>query len=106
MTISITLAGVDHYADYHDLNANQIIKLKKEPSNKYDNEAIAVYTSDDKLIGYVANSVYTVAKGTYSAGRLYDKIGNEASATIFCVPRNGDAIAIVNINDEKNTREV
>ena len=33
-------------------------------------------------IGYVANSPYTVLGESYSAGRLYDKISEEASGKV------------------------
>ena len=36
----------------------------------------------DKKIGYVANSPYTVLGESYSAGRLYDKISEEASGKV------------------------
>ena len=54
--------------------------LKKEPDNKYDHEAIQVKVPGLGVIGYVANSVQTVLGESYSAGRLYDKIDDEAEA--------------------------
>lgn len=59
-----------------------IIKLVKEPDNKYDTEAIACEMRYFGKIGYVANSTKTVVKGTMSSGRLYDKINDEYFATI------------------------
>lgn len=53
---------------------NSIIKLCKEPENQYDSEAIACEMRHAGRVGYVANSTTTVALGTMSAGRLYDKI--------------------------------
>ena len=40
-------------------------------------------------VGYVANSPYTVAGKSYSAGRLYDKIGDAAEGTVLYVLPNG-----------------
>lgn len=37
------------------------------------------------VIGYVANSVPTVLGESYSAGRLYDKIGDEAEGKVIRV---------------------
>ena len=34
-------------------------------------------------IGWVANSVHTVIGETYSAGRLYDKIGDAAEGKVL-----------------------
>lgn len=64
-----------------DVYPDQSVKLIKEP-NQYDEESIEVWlmekgnTGLDRKIGYVANSVSTVPLGTYSAGRLYDKIAD------------------------------
>ena len=39
-------------------------------------------------MGYVASSPYTVAGESYSAGRLYDKIGDTADGTVlFVLPK-------------------
>ena len=54
------------------------VKLVKEPDNEVDKEAIKVELEGLGLIGYVANSPYTVMGESMSAGRLYDKIGDEA----------------------------
>ena len=40
-------------------------------------------------VGYVANSPYTVAGESYSAGRLYDKIGDIAEGTVLYVLPKG-----------------
>lgn len=64
------------------LAIDRIVKLVKEPDNKYDAEAIACEMRYFGKIGYVSNSVNTVAKGTMSAGRLYDKIGDEYVAKV------------------------
>ena len=40
-------------------------------------------------IGYVANSVKTVIGDCFSAGRIYDRIGDEATAEILYVLPTG-----------------
>ena len=55
-------------------------KLLKEPDNEYDKEAIKVEMPGIGQMGYVANSPYTVVGESYSAGRLYDKIGDTAKS--------------------------
>lgn len=100
MEILLTLTGIDHYIDPEELEPNQEVILRKEPSNKKDKEAIAIYIKDTVKIGYVANSVYSVAKGTYSAGRLYDKVENEAKAVIQVILRNS-AIMVISIENKK-----
>lgn len=97
MDYMITITGISYFIDSLDLEAHQKIILKKEPSNKYDKEAIGVYMNDTIQIGYVANSIRTVAKGTYSAGRLYDKIGDVALAEILIIINN-TAIARLSVD--------
>ena len=59
-----------------------IVYLKKEKDNEYDKEAISVNLPGLGKIGYVANSPYTVLGESYSAGRLYDKISEEARGKV------------------------
>ena len=65
------------------------VKLVKEPDNEYDREAIRVELEGLGLVGYVANSPYTVVGESYSAGRLYDKIGDTAEGTVLYVLPEG-----------------
>ena len=53
-------------------------KKTSHANNEVDKEAIKVELEGLGLIGYVANSPYTVLGESMSAGRLYDKIGDEA----------------------------
>ena len=57
--------------------------------NDTDNEAIRVELEGLGQVGYVANSPYTVAGESYSAGRLYDKIGDTAEGTVLYVLPKG-----------------
>lgn len=71
-----------------DVRVGDRFLLKKEVDNRYDDEAILAFdvtgsedyasneTPYDDISCYVANSVKTVAKGTFSAGRIYDKFEN------------------------------
>lgn len=72
-----TVNGVNIFNGIKPFKIGSLIKLVKEPENSYDAEAIRVELRYAGPSGYVANSVKTVAKGTYSAGRLYDKILDE-----------------------------
>ena len=46
---------------------------------------IAVKMPGLDLVGYVANSVYTVKGESWSAGRLYDRFGKKATGTVKIV---------------------
>ena len=91
--IYFTIAGTNHRYGQDFLEPKMKVKLVKEPDNEYDKEAIKVEMPSIGHIGYVANSPYTVVGESYSAGRLYDKIGDTAKKTklnknnilFFCV---------------------
>ena len=75
--IFITIIGFNNFHGTKPFQINSILKLVKEPDNHHDSEAIAAEMRYAGKVGYVANSTHTVAKGTMSAGRLYDKITDD-----------------------------
>ena len=87
--VFITLTGTRYYHGNEFLRPGMKVKLTKEPDNKYDKEAIKVSMKGIGDIGHVANSSYTVMGDSMSAGRLYDKIGNEATAKVVLVTPHG-----------------
>ncbi len=97
--ITITGTGFRYGMDY--LKKGMIVKLIKEPDNKYDKEAIRVEMKPFGKIGYVANSVKTVIGDCYSAGRLYDKIDDKAKAEI-CYKTNDGVVA--KVKDSKKNK--
>lgn len=53
---SFTIAGISHYTNIcKDVTYDSIIRMQKEPENKYDPSAIAIYFNKNK-IGYVPNN--------------------------------------------------
>lgn len=98
-----TLTGCNHYFGTDLLEKGMTLKLKKEPENQYDHEAIMVKIKGVGKCGYVANSSYTVAGETMSAGRLYDKIGKKAKAKVVYVLPGG---AICKVIDKKETKSI
>ena len=74
--IYFTVAGTNHYFGNDFLKPDMKVRLTKEPDNDYDMEAIACENKYIGKTGYIANSTRTVTKGTMSAGRIYDKIGD------------------------------
>ena len=95
----ITITAFQKLHGTKPLKIDGIVKLVKEPDNKYDTEAIACEMRYFGKIGYVANSTNTVVKGTMSAGRLYDKINDEYFAKIKLITTQ-IAIAKVLTSDE------
>lgn len=70
----VTITGTSHYYGMRPFSIGKKIKCVKEPSNLYDDEAIKVVMKEIGTVGYIANSAYTAAMGTMSAGRIYDKV--------------------------------
>ena len=95
----ITIIAFNKFHGSKPLKLDGIVKLVKEPDNKYDAEAIACEMRYFGKIGYLANSVNSVIKGCMSSGRVYDKIEDEYYARIkFITDHN--AIAKVLTSDE------
>ena len=80
-----TITATNHYHGQEFLKPGMSVRLVKEPDNKHDSEAIKVELEGLGQIGYVANSPYTVLGNSYSAGRLYDKIGDTVDGQILYV---------------------
>lgn len=80
------------------------VKLIKEPDNKYDSEAIRVEVKGLGKVGYVANSPHTVLGESFSAGRLYDRIGKKARGTVVAVTERG-ILCKLSENREKKLEE-
>lgn len=91
----ITITGVKNYYSLKPFSVGKILTLKKEPENAYDNEAIKVTLPSIDTVGYVANSAHTVYAGTMSAGRIYDKIANEAHAVVMFITHSSVIAAVL-----------
>lgn len=87
--IYFTLTGMKYYHGKEFLEAGMRVILEKDPENEYDKEAIKVKLEGLDCIGYVANSPHTVVGDSYSAGRLYDKIGDKAFGKVLYVTSAG-----------------
>lgn len=88
----VTLTHLADFMGIEYFRPGMEILLRKDPDNLYDDEAIEVYGKEGQKLGYVANSVGTVARGTHSAGYVYDKIGDNAKCIIRFVTQE-EAIA-------------
>lgn len=86
--IYFTIVGTHAYYGKDFFEKDMTVKLVKEPDNDFDNEAIRVELEGLGLVGYVANSWRTVVGESYSAGRLYDKIGDTAEGKVLYVVEN------------------
>ena len=84
-----TITGTKHYYGQEYFEPKMEVKLVKEPDNEMDKEAIRVEVDGLGLVGYVANSPFTVQGESMSAGRLYDKIGDTATGIVKYVLSQG-----------------
>lgn len=88
MKYYVTLTGLNHYYGAAPFRVGQKLQLIKEPTNPYDREAIRAELPGLGKVGYVANSIHTVVGECLSAGRLYDKVGDTATAKVKYVLGN------------------
>ena len=102
MKIWFTLTGTNHYHGQAFLKKGMKIRLEKEPDNRHDREAIKVLMDGVGLIGYVANSPWTVIGESYSAGRLYDKMGDTARGKVKLITDRG---VLCTLKQEKPAQE-
>ena len=87
--VMFTITGLNHYYGSEIFKKGAEVKLMKEPDNRYDKEAIKVEMKGLGKVGYVANSTSTVIGEKMSAGRIYDRIGKKAKATVKYVTSRG-----------------
>lgn len=80
--IYVTIDHLDDFLGRDAFRTGDDLILRKDRNNDVDDESIAVYNKCQIRCGYVANSVRTVARGTYSAGRLYDLFDDAVSCVV------------------------
>ncbi len=81
--IYFTIVATCFYHGKEFFEKDMKVRLVKEPDNEHDREAIKVELEGLGQVGYVANSPKTVIGESYSAGRIYDKIGDTAEGTVL-----------------------
>ena len=93
----ITIVSIAECNRFANLRAGDVLTLRKEPLNRFDDEAIAVYSGQQIKSGYVANSVSTVARGTHSAGYIWRDFEDTAKCTVRFIFEDG---VIAELNEE------
>lgn len=79
----ISITGFKNYSGIYPFKIGYLVRCEKEPDNPYDSEAIKCTMPVIGTVGYVANSHNTVAGGTMSAGRVYDKVSKKFYARVL-----------------------
>ena len=101
----VTITGQNHYLGMKPYKVGRIVKLVKDPENEYDKDAIRAELPYIDTVGYVANSVNTVYAGTCSAGRLYDKIGEDAYAQVMFITHSSVIALVLSPEDVEEEQE-
>lgn len=94
-TMFVTITGINHYYGVKPFEIGRVVRLVKEPENGHHDDAIRVELPFIETVGYVANSTNTVYRGTYSAGRIYDKIEDAAFAEVAFITHSSVIAAVL-----------
>lgn len=98
-TMFVTITGINHYYGVKPFEIGRVVRLVKEPNNEHDDDAIRVELPFIETVGYVANSTSTVYRGTYFAGRIYDKIEDAAFAEVSFITHSSVIAAVLDPED-------
>ena len=66
----VTITGMNHYYGLTPFSVGKKLKCVKDKKNPFDSEAIRVELKGVGVVGYIANTPYTKATGTMSAGGI------------------------------------
>lgn len=99
-----TIVGFHNCHGLKPFNINSIVKLVKDKSNYYDDEAISVEMRYAGKVGYVANSTKTVFRGTMSSGRLYDKFDDNCYAQVKFIGNNSVIAKVLSKKEYKKLK--
>lgn len=103
-TMFVTITGINHYYGVKPFEIGRVVRLVKEPNNEHDDDAIRVELPFIETVGYVANSTSTVYRGTYSAGRIYDKIEDAAFAEVAFITHSSVIAAVLPPEDAEKMK--
>ena len=84
----ISIVGVSHYFGPEIFKVGQKVIMRKDHDNKQDDEAIQAELQTIGKVGYVANNYQTVAKGTQSAGRIYDSFDEACAGEVAFIVKD------------------
>jgi len=73
MSSYVSIVGLNNYFGSDIFKVGQILVLRKDYENNYDDEAIQVEIENVGKVGYIANSTHTVVRGCKSAGKIIEE---------------------------------
>ena len=99
--IFVTISGFGAYYGTKVFKIGKIIRLSKERDNNYDSESIRAEIPYFGKVGYVANSIKNKARGTVSAGYIYNLFDEYCYAKIMFATTTKIIVKIVQF--DRNT---
>lgn len=99
----VTVTGFPFYEGIYPFKIGSLIRCTKEPDNRYDSEAIKCTLPGIGTVGYIANSTKTVANGTMSAGRVYDRVCSKFYIRVLFTT---ETKVICRVEDEREPNEL
>lgn len=90
----INITGTGFYEGLEPFVRGAVLKLSKDSENEHDPDAIAVM-KDDRIVGYVANSDYTLINDVKSASEIKASIRDTSKAEVLFIFQGEFVIAKV-----------
>lgn len=90
--ILINVTGVNFYRGLAPFSRGTVLDLVADPDNEHDPDAVACFL-DGEIVGYVANSEYTLINDVKSASEIKSRIGEESKAEVLLIFQNEFVIA-------------
>src|SRR5690625_754297 len=97
--VYVTVVGGKFFKDSKQLQVGEIVRFVKDYDNEYDDEAIAVEMIGNGQVGYVANSTNTVARGTKSAGRIYDTFDDYSYGVVRFILKGNAIVKLLDYHE-------
>ena len=92
--VLINITGVNFYKGLAPFKKGLILKLVLDEDNEHDRDAIAVM-SEDEIVGYVANSKYTLINDVKGASEIKKSIKDTTTAEVLFIFQNEFVISRV-----------
>ena len=102
----VTITGFKHYYGLAPFQVGRKIKCVKEPDNPHDAEAIRATMKHIGTVGYIANSPYTTAIGTKSAGAVGHKVKKKFTVEVMFIAGAYIICRVVDGRKEKKQKEI
>ena len=103
--IYVTITGFKYYYGQTPFKVGKKIKCVKEPDNLHDAEAIRATMKHIGTVGYVANSPYTTAIGTKSAGAVGHKMKKKFTVEVMFIAGTHIICRVVDGRKEKKEKK-